>query len=199
MATRRGEYTTIYDIRTSYLSITSTGDDALLLDLLRSVCRDIDKAAGWFFYPCIETRYFDARTDAYGRGLTLDLPLLAVTTLTNGDAVAVTTDQYVFQPRNTNAYPKWKIELLRNSGITWTYEDDPEDAITVNGYWAYSKTVPADIRRAAAIAVAHLYRAGGTNSDNDRPLVADGVVIEPGRLPASFWAVVRAPNYTAFT
>lgn len=136
MATR-GEYSTILDIRSTYLAIVGTGDDALLLDILRSVCRDIDKAARQFFYPLIETRTFNAQRDVRGGLLKVDRPLLAVTTLTNGDTNAVTSGQYVFEPPNASDYPKWGIRLLGSSGVSWTFSTDPENALSLAGIWGY--------------------------------------------------------------
>lgn len=133
----RGEYSTVTEIRSTYLSIVGTGDDALLLELLRSVCRDIDKACHQFFYPLIETRYFDPTRDVNGNLLKPDRPLLAVTTLTNGDSTAITSGQYVFEPRNTNDSPKWGIKLLGSSGVSWRYTTDPENALSLAGVWGY--------------------------------------------------------------
>lgn len=133
----RGEYTTVENVRSIYFDIEGVKDDALILDLLRGVCREIDNHAGQFFYPLIETRYFDVGIATVGRKLTLDRPLLAVTTLTNGDTLVVSSTQYVFEPRNANDYPKWQIRLLGSYGISWQYTQDPENAIALAGVWGY--------------------------------------------------------------
>jgi len=169
MATIRGEYSTIYDIRSSYLSIVGTTDDALLLDLLRSVCRDIDKACGQELYPLVETRSFDYGRQARGNKLILDKPLLAVTTLTNGDSTAITSAQYVFEPRNSSEFPKWKIELLASTGITWQYNTDYQNAISLAGIWGYHaryndawQTLTASSDSVTAVTVNETYSASDT-------------------------------------
>ena len=137
MATRRGEYTTVEEVRTEYLDIAGNSDDATMLKFIRSVSREIDSHAGWFFYPFIETRYFDVGVGARGNSLYFDAPLLAVTTLTNGDTNVITSTQYVFSPRNPNDSPKWKLQLLTSAGVNWEYGDDPQNAVTLLGVWGY--------------------------------------------------------------
>lgn len=132
------EIVTVTDVRSTYLAVAGTADDALMLTLIRSVCDDLARVAHRKFTPRVATRYYDAvrdvlQTDA--RVLMLDDDLLAVTTLTNGDGVVVASDEYVFEPRNDS--PRYAIRLLNSSGVVWTYTTDPENAISNLATWGY--------------------------------------------------------------
>lgn len=141
MATR-GEYTTVTDVRQSYLGVSSNADDALLLDLIRSVSRDIDSACLRHFYPVIQTRYFNPLEDTTmseilptRRRLLMDDDLLAVTTLVNGDSTTIGSTSYILETPNFTPY--WAIKLLLTSGYVWYYTVDAENAISVTGVWGY--------------------------------------------------------------
>ena len=129
------ELTTVNAVRSSYLSIVGTGDDTLMLDIIRSVSREIEHTAHRTFSPRIETRYFDYHRDTFGAYLYFDADLLEITTLTNGDGATISSSAYVFEPRNI--YPRYALKLINSGGVFWAYNQDPESAISVNGVWAY--------------------------------------------------------------
>lgn len=129
------ELTTVTAVRSTYLSVTASSDDVLLLSIIRSVCDDLARVTGRFFTPRVETRYFDARQDVAGRTLTFDTDLLAVTTLTNGDSNTIASNLYVFEPRNQT--PRYALTLKVSSGVYWTYNTDPENAISILAVWGY--------------------------------------------------------------
>lgn len=131
------EYTTLTDFKSAKMpGSTGTSDDDLILDYIREVSKDIDDLAGWAFAPIVATHLFDAERDVAENGLLLKVDpwdLLAVTSITNGDGVAVAPTSYVF--RTAGVTPYWGIKLKSSKGLSWTYADDPEDAITVVGIW----------------------------------------------------------------
>lgn len=129
------ELTTVNDVRSAYLSITGSGDDNLMRDLIRAVSMDIERAAQRSFVPRIQTRYYDYLRDVEGAALWLDADLLAVTTLTNGDSATIASNKYTFEPRN--ATPYFGLRLLNSGGVYWTYSTDNENAVTVLGVWGY--------------------------------------------------------------
>lgn len=135
MARTFGEYTTVAIMRERYADIQGAKDDALIVDFIREISRTIDAKADRFFYPLIQTRRFDAVRDVANNRLWLDQDLLAVDTLTNGDNTVITAAQYVCEPRNGT--PIWGIQLKGSSGVTWTYDTDPENAIVLAGTWGY--------------------------------------------------------------
>lgn len=149
-------YATTADVKT-YLGISATTDDALLTALIAEAQEMIDRAAGQTFEASTNTtRYFDAIKDVDGLTLVLDKPLASINSVTNGDGVAVTSGQYVTEPRNDTPY--WAIRLKNSAGVSWTYGDDPENAIQVSGKWAYSTSAPQAVARLCISAAAALYR-----------------------------------------
>ena len=176
-------YASLSDLK-AYVSVTDTTDDALLTDFLSAAEKVIDAFTRRRFEASADsTRYFHALDDVQGRTLHLDKDLCAITSITNGDGVAVTAGQYTTLPKAETPY--YALKLLASSGVAWTYDDDPEDAITIVGKWAFSTSAPADVKHATVRLAAFLYRQRD-NSDAmaERPFMsADGVLLLPSRLP----------------
>lgn len=153
------EYTTVSDVRSAYLKITGTGDDALLLDFIREASDMINSAAKVHFYPKVETRNFnvprggsqwpllptryDLLTDnsklggVYTSNLVFDRPLLEVLTLTNGDGSTLASSTYWLY--DINFYPKRALKLKPTSGKTWLLDSagNWEQVIGLTGVWGY--------------------------------------------------------------
>lgn len=133
------------------------------------------------------TRTFDVLADVEDAVLWLDEDLYGVSsdiTITNGDGTTVVSSDYVFEPRNVQ--PKFAIRLKGSSGLTWAYpaSGDPEDAVSISGYWTYALTTPADIIQAAIRLAYHLYKMRETDASLDRPLLTpSGHTIMPGKIP----------------
>lgn len=186
-------YATLAELRASpelKLAVGETADNTLLQDLLDQVKQLIDTHTGRTFAASADsTRHFDALRDVEGLTLYLKEDLCQITSVTNGDAVVVATNEYTTTPKD--ATPYWRIKLLGSSGKSWTYVTDPEDAIVIVGRWACSITAPDDIKRANIMGAAALYRMAASG-DSDRPIVAGGgIVIAPSQLPATFWAILQ--------
>ncbi len=131
-----------YISRTEYLNwmtppsqtaVANTADDAVIDSIIEQVSRLIDQITSRHFYPNIETRYFDVPSG----DLILDDDLLAVTTLTNGDAEVLTTTDYILREKNFTPY--WKVAMKDISTKTW--EDNSsgssEQVISLLGTWGY--------------------------------------------------------------
>ena len=168
----------------TYVGATDNDDDALLTDCITRAEAVIDRATKRRFEATADsTRTFDAQQDVAGRTLYLDADLCAITSITNGDGAAITALQVVSEPRNHAPY--YALTLKASTGLAWTYETDPEDAISVTGRWAYSTTPPADIEQACVRLAAWLYRQKDSSSDLDRPMVSmDGATLLPAQIPA---------------
>ncbi len=151
-------YVTVTNVK-DYLGITGTSDDVLLNDLIARAQRQIEAYTHRVFEASADsTRKFDAVANVTlnGRRLLLDEDLAAITSITNGDATTVSASSYVTEPRNDTPY--WAITLKADADIVWTYNDTPEDAISIVGRWAYSISAPADIQDITIRLVAHLYQ-----------------------------------------
>jgi len=133
MATVYIEYTTLADLRT-YSGSTATGEDTLLLDLIRTTSRDINKIGGHKYYPRVETRTYD-----YPDGYQLDFDddLLALTTLSNPSGTTVASTNYRLIP--VNGYPKFAVRLLGSTTVQWQQNASGfnEDSVTALGVWGY--------------------------------------------------------------
>lgn len=177
-------YATLAQVKAE-LGITATTDDTLFNDLIPEAKAAIDLDTGRTFEAAADsTRYFDADRDVCDDRRTLWLrdDLCAITTVTNGDSVAVSSTERVTEPRNTTPY--YAIKLLSSSGKTWTYTDDAENAITIVGRWAYSTTPPAAITRACVRLVAYWYRLKDSQVFDVTADPESGQIIIPKGLPA---------------
>ena len=175
----------------SLVDIKSPGDDNLIDSLIDAAQQAIDGYCHRSFEASADTtRYIDAVGDhVRGRVLHLDDigELAAVTTITNGDGVEVTSGEYVLVPRNKTPYTA--IRLLGSSGKTWTYSTDWEDAISITGRWAYSSSAPAIIQEACASLAAFYYRQKDAPF-TDVTAVEVGVVVRPVGIPTHIKAML---------
>jgi hypothetical protein len=126
---------TPYEVIHEMKGVEGTSDDALMLKFVRDVSAQIKTYADREFVPRIQTRYFDALANVNGLTFTFDRDLLAATTITNGDALTVSATAYVTEPRNDSPY--YAIKLKASAGLTWNYEQDPENALSIAGVWGY--------------------------------------------------------------
>jgi hypothetical protein len=176
-------YTTAANVR-AYMSTAITADDTLLASLIARATAIIEEYVGFTFEAGADTeRTFDAKRDVDGLTLVFDKWLADITTVTNGNGVEVASTDYVTEPRNDAPY--YAIRLKPSSGLVWEYDDnnDPEDAITVEGRWGWSTSVPADIEHATIRLVSWMYHQRNNQTETDRTIIADGVVITPASMP----------------
>ena len=179
-----------------YASIDADKDDALLYLSIARAQAMIDAYVGYSFEASADsTRYFDAAPvgeggHVDGRLLLFDTWCSSITSVTNGDGTAVAAASYVTQPRNATRF--YGIKLLNSTGLSWERQtdDDTEKAITVVGKWAYSTSAPADIVQATLRLALWLYRGRDNSGDMDRPILAEGVMILPGQMPADVLRVL---------
>lgn len=164
------------------ITSTDTDDDYFLSDLIWTVKDEIDLYCGRSFVGVSETRYYNALTDVaeYGKRLMLDRDLQTITTLTNGDGEVLAAADYVLFP--TNRPPYNAVVLLSSGSKTFTYNDDPENAISLAGVWGFTanQEPPAPIRRAAIRLVVLRYK------QRDLPFDTAGVLAggqAPGFVP----------------
>jgi len=135
------------------------------------------------------TRYFDAVRNVDGRVLRFDRDICSITSITNGDAVAVDSDDYVTEPRNDTPY--YAVRLLASSSVRWSYTDDVENAITVVGKWGYSATPPRDVKRAVIDLALWLYNRIENPTEVDTAKVAQGMILLPSGSPLHVQQMVR--------
>ena len=178
-----------------------TDDDDLLTNLITRVSAMFDAWTGYHsgFVPSDdETRYYDAdaiAVDAYDDGvrvgdLLLEDTLVSITSLTNGDgdATAISSDDYFLMPRSFER--KHFIRIKEASSVD--FEFDTDGYVVVAGKYGYTLTTPEDVRQAVIEAVLHLYdRAKNKrHSGNEVKQSMDGIQITLNSMPKSFKAAV---------
>ncbi len=153
-----GDYATLAEVRTHLgIDSTDTTRDALILELITSVSRAIDRYCCRQFYATTETRYYDYQSPWK---LWLDKDLYSITTVTNGNGNTLTlnTDFYAL-PYDGPPF-RW-LEIKRDSGSLFQYSGTTQRAITITGKWGYSETTPEPVKRACILWVAdYLTRQG---------------------------------------
>lgn len=182
-----------------WIGATEGTDDALLLWCVTAAAAIIESEAGTgriWEVAADTTRTFDPTRDVDGAVLYLDHDLCQVTSITNGDGVALSASDYVLEgvagKRNTSIYRQ--VRIKSTSTRSWTYTTAYENSISIVGRWGASVTPPTRIKQLAREIAAYLYRSRAAASDaaSDRPLLTgDGVTVLARRLPGDVLARMR--------
>lgn len=134
-------YCTVTDVKDK-LNITGTTYDSAITSYCQAASAWVDEYCGYpsgaFAMASNTTRYYQA-SDIDCGVLNLDMPLLTVSSITNGDGTAVTGSMYRLYPRNFER--KYQIGML--TSYAWLFDTDGE--ITVTGKFGYSTTVPTPV------------------------------------------------------
>ena len=172
------------------IASTETDDDTLLATLIDAAQSAIDAYCDRTFdATATSTRYYDAVADIDGRRLYLDAECAQIVTITNGDGAVVASTSYTTVPRNQTPYRE--IVLKAGSTVSWDYDTDPEDAITVRGRWAYGMTIPAAIGQAAVRLTAYLYAQKDAQVFDVTMFPDAGVMTVPQGMPRDVQELLR--------
>jgi hypothetical protein len=180
-------YATVAEL-VAYAGIDRDRDNALLTSLIARAQATIEREVRFAFEAAADTtRNLDAASIRDGGnvdGLTLYFPTwcASITSITNGDGVAVASTDYVKLPRQA---PYYGVRLKHSKALRWEPDSnhDTEDAIAIVGKWAYSTSAPADIVHATLRLALWFYRQRDNSTDMDRPLLAEGVTLLPSAVP----------------
>lgn len=146
-------------------------DDTKIGNLIEAAQGAIDTYTQNTFEVSVDTtRKFDAVDDvdvqtlwfngAYGLDWCAE-----IVTVTNGDGTTIASSSYVTEPRHDAPY----YGITLKSDVSWTYSDNPEDAIQIEGKWGKTSAVPAVIKEACILLVLHWYRMGDQAEDKMMP------------------------------
>lgn len=121
---------------------------AMAEDYIETQTRRVFKKPG-----AATVRYYDSSSlhNQYRQLLMLDTDLNEITAITNGNGVAMTSDQWRLYPYNDAI--KWAIEA--RSGTSWSFSGG--GLIEVTGYWCCMATPTADVQR-IVMRMAHLIK-----------------------------------------
>ena len=175
----------------AYMGIasTSTGDDALLRDLVEEATALIELETGRVFEAASSTKYYES--DALeGNVLWLDDDLVSITTLTHGDddATTIASTEYWLIPRNDGP-PYWGIRLKSESDYNWEW--DVDGWVSVLGTWGYSAAPPSDIVLACKRLVAYLYQQKDSAVYEVTVYPEQGVQVTPQGIPVDVERILR--------
>lgn len=174
-------YAMLTDLRT-YLGLDGTTDDDLLRDCLSRATTAIDSYTGrTFAATTATTRYIDLEPGYHCRTLIFHDDCCQITSVVNGDGVTVATSEYVTLPRNETPY--YGVRLLGSSGKCWTYDTDPEGAVQITGYWAWSRVPPDDVVQACLRYAAWLYRLKDAAVFDVSYIPEQGTITVPSGMP----------------
>lgn len=130
------------EAKRSFLNITSTvtAVDTKIDPLIESASRWIEGACRAYFYPVIETRYYDHPSDA--TILKLDQWLLSITTFTTGNGTITIDDEddYFLMCGDTYNLSPYNRIVMKSSGSqpNLSYSGTPQQANAITGPWGYS-------------------------------------------------------------
>jgi hypothetical protein len=172
--------------------IESLADNSIIADCIADAQQFVDSFCNRTFAGVNSDRKFDAVSDVEGGVLWVwgAGDLASINTVTNGNGDVIAGSAYVTEPRNAvaNGKPIIGLRLKTNSSTYWRTAANgvAEDAITVNGVWAYSAEPPADIVRATKMLTGFYYdQRLSTNAD---------IAVIPGvsvRIPSGIPSAVK--------
>lgn len=150
------DYCALEDVKqTGRLDVAGDTYDVALRSIITAASRWIDRycklPVNGFAQSVSQTRYFDA-SSAHNEVLRLDAPLAAITSVTSGQGVALTSAQYRLWPRN--AEYATQIHLL--SGAQWSFSVDGEAVVV--GKWGMATIVPPPVREACIMLTAWTFK-----------------------------------------
>jgi len=125
---------TLNDIRGHLqLADDDTASDADLLKALQQASHLIESLTNRRYCPHVESRIASIDTN-HPTELILPDDLLSLTSLTNGDGTAISTDDIELVPQS-NDVPASTLMLI--NGESFTYSESAVNAITINGTWGW--------------------------------------------------------------
>lgn len=172
--------------------ITNDTEDEQIQQAINAAARWFEGMTGRVFEAGSDTtRHFDADRDVSLDTLYFyNLDLCQITSVVNGDGQTIPLNNLVTEPRQSSPY--YALRLKLNSAFAWTYDNTPEDAISVTGRWAYSVTPPDDVYMAVLdVANAYYEQAGGTIEATQSAVSPSGFMLAPAGLPKSVWGAVK--------
>lgn len=163
---------------------TNTTDDDLIALYVTQASQMIDTETRRTFTPAVGTLFFDARYPVVdGNCLYFSEDYLSIDALSNGANGTLNPSDYRLLP--LNASPKYAVQLLPKSNLTWVVGNDGfvQNAICVIGTAGYCLDTnrPADITLAATKLAAWLYMT--RDSDGSTVQIANGAIAIPANAP----------------
>lgn len=196
-------YASLDDLkRELFGSVNSNADDDVLLSRLKEATRLVDGYTKRRFAVSTASTIRVDCSDEYvlGKVMTLPRDCHTITNIINGDGTVVQVGQFSTKPKSRDEtlptgdefglvtvaepdmWPFYQLILKRN--YSWTWSDDPLDAISITAKWGFSETPPEDIAGATLSLAAHLYELRQSIAvASTRQVSPDGILLTPDSIP----------------
>lgn len=150
-------------------------DDIVIEDIIERASRKFDGLMSREFYPHIDTKYYNVPEDDY---LWFGDDLLAVISLTNGDATSIAATEYHFKPMNE--YPKYALYLTDVTSTLWEEKStsSTQEAITLVGIFGYREKYATQ----AWVMGSTLNEGAGLNATDTTFTVTSGTLFKAGQI-----------------
>lgn len=176
-------YPTVSNVKT-HLTITGSGDDATLTNILAAVVDWVEQWTGHSFVAASAQtiKVVPDYPNLLGRRvLLIGHDLRSVTSITNGDGESISSSDYTLLP--LDGPPYHKIELHVDSGLRW-WRGVESGYVTIVGDVGFSSDVPDDVKLAILELCGYFYRARSTGAGGAvRTATRQGLIIEADELP----------------
>ncbi len=149
--TARNTYATLPEFQAYFTArgqtiTTNAADDVVIDGLLEQASRFLETKTSRWFYPRIETRYYDlpARGVHYVRDLYFDTDVLEIITFLNGDLTAIDATKYNLLPSNES--PRYALQMKVSTTLIWQLDalGDWEGVLALTSYNGYHNHYAAD-------------------------------------------------------
>lgn len=148
-------YCTIAQVKTS-LNIAGTQDDTLLTRVVTGASDWVDKHCGWGasgFQPAESTRRYGLQSlDILDGDLILDMPLLSLTSLSDGSGNSLNTADAQLHPINATRFFRIHLKTL-----DWALSSS-EDRVAVVGKFGFSLAPPDAVVEATVMLSGWLFK-----------------------------------------
>ncbi len=157
-------YASLEDIKLNKsIETTDAIDDNRLLLCLITASRRIDDYCARIFYPQIDTKSFDYKNPWEIRFDPFDLVEATTVTTANGNTTIDSGDYYLMTGKRHDLYPKDRLVLRTDSGVTLNVSDRYQQANQITGVWVTHDDWPKAWRGSLDTIQSNPLTSGGTS------------------------------------
>ena len=184
-------YPTLSQLK-AYLGVSDATDDTPLTQHLNAAIARMERETGRLFVAASSTVTYRGRRPFVSRDrrtLNLMRDLVSLTTLTNGDAIVITSTYYELVPF---AAPYHQVRLIQNA--PYVFAESGNTGIAVQGNWGYSTSCPNDVFLAIMELADYAYKLRSTGGTGQVQVTNRGnsLVAADEDIPKSVKAVMQA-------
>jgi len=160
-----------------------TGDDEILEECIDRAQDFLEAASHRVLEPFTMKRMYKAPADG-GACLLVDIDLLSVSQVINGDGEVLTPHYWYLEP--LNGYPKHAI--CTKNGAYWTSDESEGEFIQITGKWGFAAPATrgyAAAQQAVVYMAAYIYTQRDAQQFDVTSFVEGGAITVPDGIPRS--------------